>query len=73
MIQMTFDRYDELLEKFDGAEPLIKSITDEDVSRMEAAPEEYIDFAIFLAETLESEEYLKKVNDFLRKHLELVE
>lgn len=51
MVKMTFDKYDELMEKFEAMPNTIHDygITMEDMERMKEKPDKYIQFAMYLS------------------------
>ena len=80
-IRMTYDENDEMLERFDSMHtetkiwPTIEQI--EDI--MDADPEKYIPFAIFMyekgdkPENEEQKDAKKDLYDFINRHLELMD
>lgn len=78
---MTYNAYDEMLDKFEGIQSDITLWPSREQIEgiMEAEPEKYIEFAVFLYEkgkrpvNDEERESKKQLFDFINRHLELVD
>lgn len=86
-MKMTFDEYDELMEKYTNMNPPARAygLTPADKESMETDPDRYIHFLMYLSCQLNpndvfynrsadtAQETIRWINAFLRTHLELVE
>ena len=79
MLRMTFDEYDELMEKYANMSEHVYWPTKEQITMFENNPDKWLMFCIFLNEKNPSpvtdEEKLSKkmMTKFINNHLELVE
>lgn len=79
MMQMTFDEYDELMDKFDRMTERIFWPNEAHMEKFENNPDKWLMFCIFLHEknpapSNESERQSKKMmSKFINRHLELVD
>lgn len=78
-MQMTFDEYDQMLEKFERIDTNKVWPTPEQIEMMGQEPDKWISFLCYLVEqneepeTVEEKTSRKMMMAFLNKHLELVE
>lgn len=78
-MEMTFDEYDELVEKFEKIKGLTYWPSVDDIDLMNKHPDKFVVFASYLLETNDiprnnDEKYSKKnLNRFVNSHLELLD